>query len=108
MTELRDRLVLGPNSIDVTPEQSGVFCFTGAEGFKQRRQTMKSYEPQVIADSTGKFFGNACRFATKEEAELYVNDLMWRWTLVRETRVVESEDPVNYRWVKGQGSEAIE
>ena len=24
-----------------------------------------------------------------------------RWLAVRDTRVVESEDPVNYRWVDG-------
>jgi len=55
-----------------------------------------SYIPEVIADSTGKWIGNALRFATKAEAEAYVQDLMWRWTAVRDTRVVESADPVNY------------
>ena len=29
----------------------------------------KSYAPEVVADSTGKFYGNALRFATREEAE---------------------------------------
>jgi hypothetical protein len=54
-----------------------------------------SYKPEVIADNSGKFVGNALRFSTREKAEAYVADLAARWTLVIETRVVESEDPVN-------------
>jgi hypothetical protein len=57
-----------------------------------------SYKPEVIADSSGKWVSNALRFATREEAEAQVHDLMMRWTLVRDTRVVESDDPVNYRY----------
>jgi len=55
---------------------------------------MPSFKPEVIADSGGKWVGNAVRTATREEAESYVADLAMRWTLVRETRVVESDDPV--------------
>lgn len=61
-----------------------------------------SYKPEVIADNSGKFAGNALRFATREEAEANVRDLAMRWTSVRETRVVESDDPVNYRWENGR------
>lgn len=66
-----------------------------------------SWKPEVIADSTGKWCGNALRFATKEEAELNVRDLMNRWLLVSDTRVVECDDPVNYRWIDGK-LEAVE
>jgi hypothetical protein len=55
-----------------------------------------SWKPEVIADSSGKWCGNALRFATKEEAEISVANLAMRWLAVRETRVVESDDPVNY------------
>lgn len=58
-----------------------------------------SFKPEVIADSSGEWVGNALRFATKEEAEANVLDLSCRWMAVRQTRVVESTDPVNYRWV---------
>ena len=58
----------------------------------------KSYKPEVIADSTGKWCGNSLRFATREEAEQNVRDLAFRWTSVRETRVVESDEPVNYSY----------
>lgn len=53
-----------------------------------------SYKAEVIADNSGQWCSNALRFATREEAETYVSDLAWRWTSVRDTRVVECEDPV--------------
>lgn len=58
-----------------------------------------SYRPEVIADSSGEWTGNALRFATQGEAAHYVADLAWRWTAVRKTRVVESDDPVTARIV---------
>lgn len=61
-----------------------------------------SWAPEVQADSSGTWAGNALRFATKEEAEENVRDLARRWWLVTGTRVVESSAPVNYRWVSGQ------
>jgi hypothetical protein len=62
----------------------------------------KSYAPQVIADNSGQWVGNALRFATREEAEANVHDLLMRWTMVRATRVVESDDPVNYRYTSSK------
>jgi hypothetical protein len=61
-----------------------------------------SFKPEVQADETGKWYGNALRFATRAEAEAQVADLMMRWMAVRDTRVVECDDPVNYRYVDGQ------
>lgn len=61
-----------------------------------------SYAPEVTTGSDPKFYGNALRFATREEAEGNVKDLERRWMLVTGTRVVESNEPVNYRWVNGQ------
>jgi len=58
----------------------------------------KSWAPEVIADGSGQWAGNALRFATRGEAEDNVRDLSWRWMLVRETRVVPSTDPVNYTY----------
>jgi hypothetical protein len=72
---------------------------------KQKAEWMRpeaiSWAPEVIADSSGKWCGNAVRFATKEEAEADVRDLANRWFMVRETRVVESTDPVNFKRVRG-------
>jgi hypothetical protein len=61
-----------------------------------------SWKPEVIADSSGKWYGNALRFAAREEAEANVQDLMMRWFAVCDTPVVESDDPVNYRYVVGR------
>jgi hypothetical protein len=65
-------------------------------------ETKKSFKPEVIADNSGKWCGNALRFATRQEAEANVQDLMMRWFAVRDTRVVESGDPVNYLYVDGR------
>jgi hypothetical protein len=60
-----------------------------------------SWKPEVIADNSGKWYGNALRFATKDEAEADAKDLMNRWFAVREYRATESTDPVNYKRVRG-------
>lgn len=58
-----------------------------------------SWKPEVQTAGDGEAWtGNALRFATKEEAESYAFDLSMRWTAVKNTRAVESSDPVNYRW----------
>lgn len=64
---------------------------------EQLPHDMQSWKPEVIADNSGKWTGNALRFATKEEAQRYVYDLALRWIAVRDTRVVPSDEPVNYR-----------
>jgi hypothetical protein len=58
-----------------------------------------SWAPEVSTDDSGMFYGNAVRFATAAEAEAWAQDRALRWTTVRATRVVESDDPVNYAWV---------
>jgi hypothetical protein len=56
-----------------------------------------SYKPEVKADNSGKWYDNALRFATYDEALASANDLMRRWFAVTDIRVVESDDPVNYK-----------
>lgn len=51
--------------------------------------TTTKYRAEVIADSSGQWCGNGLTFATREEAETYAINLSWRWTAVREWRVVE-------------------
>lgn len=58
-----------------------------------------SWKPEVQTDSTGKWYSNALRFATEEEAEISAKDLMARWMLVTACRAAPSDDPVNYRLV---------
>ena len=61
-----------------------------------------SYKAEVIADASGKWCSSALRFATQAEAAAYASDLFGRWTAVRETRVTESDEPVNYAWRDGR------
>ena len=61
-----------------------------------------SFKPEVSTDNTGKFYGNALAFATHEEALNNAIDLMNRWMLVRDYRVVESDEPVNYTYHSGE------
>lgn len=68
----------------------------------------KSFAPQVKTGEASEWAGNALRFATREEAEQNVRDLMRRWLLVTDTRVVETDDPVNYKWVDGKLEEVID
>lgn len=58
-----------------------------------------SWKPEVKTNDPA-WHANACRFATQAEATGYVMDLAMRWTAVTDTRVVPSEDPVNYSWIK--------
>jgi hypothetical protein len=60
-----------------------------------------SWKPEVQTYNTGKWYGNALRFATREEAESNARDLSWRWTAVREYRASESDEPVNYTYHDG-------
>jgi hypothetical protein len=46
------------------------------------------FKVEVIADNSGKWAGNGLTFDTVDAAEAYARDLMSRWTLVREWRVV--------------------
>jgi hypothetical protein len=57
---------------------------------------MPNFKPQVFVQ--GEWAGNALVFATHEEALANARDLMRRWLLVDDVRVVESNDPVNYAW----------
>jgi hypothetical protein len=56
---------------------------------------MNNFKVEVIADSSGEWCSNGCRYATEEEAKSAGSRLAWRWTAVREWRVVPSEDAVN-------------
>lgn len=47
------------------------------------------YKVEVIADSSGKWCGNAMLYDTEKEAKEAAVDLMNRWLLVRKWRVVE-------------------
>lgn len=55
----------------------------------------RSWKPEVVADSSDQWTPNGLAFARKEDAETWVSDLSMRWTAVRDTRVVPSEEEPN-------------
>ena len=55
-----------------------------------------SYKVEVLVSGETTWASNALRFATTEEAEIYGKDLFRRWLLVKEWRIVESDEAVNY------------
>lgn len=52
---------------------------------------------EVIADSSGKWCGNECRFDSYQEALDYGLDLAQRWTAVRDVRVRHANEPEEAR-----------
>ena len=64
---------------------------------------MTAYKPEVQTAGDGdKWSGNALRFASEDEAQAYVIDLMMRWTAVSNTRVITVDEPVTHRWANGR------
>jgi hypothetical protein len=63
-----------------------------------------SWKSEVIVNNEagGNWRSNRLRFATTSEAHNYVRDLAGRWSMVTETRVVETDDPVTYRYIGGE------
>lgn len=60
-----------------------------------------SFKPVVKTGTDPKWYDNALRFATKEEALASASALAERWTLVTDYSAQESGDPVNYEIVDG-------
>jgi hypothetical protein len=67
-----------------------------------KKDSVMSYRPEVIADRSGQWAGNGCVFATREEAQAYVQDLEFRWMMVTATRVVETDAPITAQWKGGR------
>jgi hypothetical protein len=66
---------------------------------------MASFKFEVVADSSGHWASNGQRFKSAHDAELSAIDLASRWVLVREWRVVASDDEPNQEGptIKGAG-----
>lgn len=57
-----------------------------------------SWKIEVVVDDSGEWEGDPLRFETQREALAYARDLEFRWSAVRDKRVVKSQDPVNQSW----------
>lgn len=65
-----------------------------------------NWKPEVKVN--GQWSQNALVFATQIEAAASAIDLYSRWTLTTDHRAVETNDPVNYKWVDGRLVEITE
>jgi hypothetical protein len=75
----------------------GWACAREAPQVGQEKKAV-SYVPEIVAyGEPGYWSPSGLRFGTREEAEAYVRNLARRWTLVIDTRVVESEEAPNYQ-----------
>jgi hypothetical protein len=63
---------------------------------------MCSWKAEVITNRAGPWVSNRLRFATDDEARDYVIDLAGRWNMISNSRVVPSDEPVNYRYINRQ------
>jgi hypothetical protein len=63
-----------------------------------------SFLVQVITNNEagGDWRSNRLRFATAGEAREYACDLAGRWSMVTETRITETNEPANYRYLNGE------
>jgi hypothetical protein len=62
--------------------------------------TEMSFKAEMQTDSSGVWRDSGMRFATAQEAQDNVDDLIrnMRWVEVRGLRVIECSDPVNYSY----------
>lgn len=67
-----------------------------------------SYANYVKAIGETEYNTNGLRFATKEEAEGYGEELSAAWMLVDKYEARETNDPVNYTFTKENGATPIE
>jgi hypothetical protein len=61
-------------------------------------EAVMSWKIEVVVDDSGEWEGDPWRFETEHEALSYARDLEFRWSAVRDKRVMKSEDPVNQSW----------
>ncbi len=60
-----------------------------------------SYKVNIQAMNETSWHSNGLRFATREEAESSGESLWTRWSAVDKYEVVESNEPVNYKFENG-------
>ena len=65
-----------------------------------------SWKPEVQAQ--GEWCPNSLRFATKEESDSYLSDLLMRWFVPTDSRSVPCDDPATHVWVEDKGLRDIE
>jgi hypothetical protein len=66
-----------------------------------------SFKPAIKTRQDHDWVTNGMVFATPFEALTSARNLEARWSAVIDISVIESDKPVNYRWIDGVGDEKI-
>ena len=61
-----------------------------------------SWKPVVQTDDTGRWYDNALRFPTQQEAQASARDLSHRWLLVKAHSAMPDEAQPNYTYLEGR------
>lgn len=64
--------------------------------------TFKSWKPVVQTDNSGRWYDNALRFATIDEAKENARDLASRWLLIIAHSAMPDEAEPNYKYNNGK------
>lgn len=65
-------------------------------------ESMKSFKIEVLCAGETNWASNGLRFAVKEEAIAYAEDLFSRWFAVREKRITPCEDAPTHTFWNGK------
>jgi hypothetical protein len=72
------------------------WCARGdALGRDNKGEADMCWKVELIVDDSGEWEGDPLRFETEQQALAYARDLEFRWSAVREKRIVKSEDSAN-------------
>ena len=66
-----------------------------------------SFKPSFKVFNEEPFYTNGQAFATREEAEKSAKNRYSAWTMCEKWDVVESDEPVSFRWDNEQGDEML-
>jgi len=64
---------------------------------------MPNFKPTIKPIGESKFYTNGQTFATEAEARQSAKNRYCNWMMAEAFGVEESDEPVNYAWVDGQG-----
>jgi hypothetical protein len=70
--------------------------------FSDQTERVMSFTTEVRTDILATWIGNGLRFAAREEAEAHALHLKKGALSVRDSRIVETDDPVSHRFIDGK------
>ena len=69
---------------------------------------MSNWKPTIKVFGEAPYHTNGQTFATKDEAEKSARNRSWNWTMAEDFGTVETDEPVNYKWVESVGDVRLE